>query len=58
MFGGSTEQRSPVRKTVETHGAVGCVKLEAGIRVIGNEPRNAKYFRQYQELKEAGRTLP
>lgn len=43
-FCGSTEQCPPVRKIGETHSAVDCVKLEAGIRVLGKEPRNAKYF--------------
>lgn len=43
-FGGSTEQCPLVRKTIETHSAVDCVKLEAGIRVLGKESRNAKYF--------------
>lgn len=46
------------RRAIETRRAVSCVKLGAGIRVIDNEPRNAKYFRQHQELREAGRTLP
>lgn len=35
-------------EAIETHRAAGCAKLEAGIRVIGNEPRNDKYFRQHQ----------